>query len=775
MNTTGKSMMDIRIMESNGGALFDEITRTGDSEQIPAEVIAERIRSIPAMDYQAFLYMIQFDLKHDAENATLSKKYDGKNHQYIETSTYNTIATFDTETTKDDTTEAEYMYIWQFCLNGYVCVGRTWREFLDLLKGIKALYNLNASNRMIVWVHNLGFDSALFMPRISETIEKVFSTDRHKPLYIKCSTGFTFRDSLIYSGYSLEKTAEQNVLLPVRKLAGDIDYTEKRNSKTPLTDKEWNYCINDVTALCAYIYEEINRYGDITKLPLTNTGKVREYLREKCLYKRTKKGERVRNTKYSKWIESLTIDGLDEYNDLKAAFSGGYTHASNIHSGITMNEVYSMDFSSSYPGVMVEYKYPSSSGMKVRYRNLAEYQEERQRGYWHIIALELWDVKDTPFPYEHYISAYKCVNYVRESDGFKLDNGRVISADHIRIICTDEDFDTISETYSFTKMRIAYAWRYHTDYIPKPIIEGLLEFYGNKTKLKGIPEKKTEYQHNKGMNNSIYGMMVQDPLSATVIYDTAENEYEFEDLDGADSIEAYNKSKRRFTFYPVGVAITSHARRNLWQSGIEKLGPDYIYADTDSVKYINPERHAKDFEDMNAHIKEMITETLTHYNLDPELAEPETIEGIKKPLGAWDYDGHYEKFKTIGAKRYMYIEKGKLHITIAGVNKKTGAEYLNKQTDPFEAFRFGLVIPKEYSGKTVIKYGSEPKTATITDKYGNTEEMHEQAQIYLTNSEYQMDSPEEYKKIISRNILLAGSAQGVDIARKIQSLKASTL
>ena len=67
---------------------------------------------------------------------------------------------------------------------------------------------------------------------------------------------------------------------------------------------------------------------------------------------------------------------------------------------------------------------------------------------------------------------------------------------------------------------------------------------------------------------------------------------------------------------------------------------------------------------------------MNHYGIPLELASPKTIKGIEKPLGVWDYEGNYSRFKTLGAKRYMYEIDNDIHITVAGVSKKSGSEYL---------------------------------------------------------------------------------------------------
>ena len=83
----------------------------------------------------------------------------------------------------------------------------------------------------------------------------------------------------------------------------------------------------------------------------------------------------------------------------------------------------------------------------------------------------------------------------------------------------------------------------------------------------------------------------------------------------------------------------------------EELEEDYIYADTDSVKITNAEKYQKYFNDYNKNIMDKIKLCLDTRKLNIELAIPKTIKGIEKPLGVWDFDGHYEKFKTLGAKR----------------------------------------------------------------------------------------------------------------------------
>ena len=59
--------------------------------------------------------------------------------------------------------------------------------------------------------------------------------------------------------------------------------------QTPLTDIEWKYVEHDILAIIYYIDEQIDYYGSIAKIPLTNTGRVRQYVRGKCFNEVTAK------------------------------------------------------------------------------------------------------------------------------------------------------------------------------------------------------------------------------------------------------------------------------------------------------------------------------------------------------------------------------------------------------------------------------------------------------------------------------------------------------
>lgn len=169
----------------------------------------------------------------------------------------------------------------------------------------------------------------------------------------------------------------------------------------------------------------------------------------------------------------------------------------------------------------------------------------------------------------------------------------------------------------------------------------------------------------------------------------------------------HNKSKNRFLYYAWGVWVTAYARFNLW-TGILAIGDDYVYSDTDSIKFLNPDNHQDYIEMYNQKLSEKQSKVIEHYNLNPELFKPKTIEGIEKPIGVWDFEGLYSRFKTLGAKRYLSEHEDELEITIAGLSKKNGLNYmLNKSgsnTGVFRMFNNSLFIPKTDTGKNTHTY-----------------------------------------------------------------------
>lgn len=622
------------------------------------------------------------------------------------------------------------MYAWAFGINGECIRGRTWDEFVNDMNIISAYYKLHSKKRLIVYVHNLAYEFQWFQHYFEW--EKVFALDNRKPVYAITTIGIEFRCSYLLSGYSLAVLADNLTKYKVSKLVGDLDYQLIRHSKTPLTEKEWRYILNDVLVVMAHIQEEIERLGSITKLPLTKTGYVRELCRNNCL----KNGSNRWN--YASMIHSLTLTP-EQYAILKRGYMGGFTHANILYVDRIMSNVHSFDFTSSYPAVMVSEKFPMSKPFRYKPKDAKDFIEHL-RAFCCVFDVEFVNIRAS-VQYENYISFSKC-QYIQ---GQLLNNGRVIEAEKLTITLTEQDFFIIKDLYVWDSMNISKFYYMYKDYLPKEMVLTILELYKNKTELKDVPEKIVEYLVSKGMINAVYGMCVTDVCRDEYTYSGC---WSVEKADVNAQIDKYNNDRNRFLYYAWGVWVTAYARRNLF-SGIIEFKTDYIYSDTDSIKVINIENHTEYIENYNKTVTEKIYKCLDRYGIDRSYSTPKTIKGIEKPLGVWDYEGMYSKFKTLGAKRYMIEKNGKIEITIAGVNKKAGIKYLKhiyKTNDAiFEAFKEDMVFPAEYDKDGIIENGSGKLCHTyidyeingeIADYLGNVEEYREYSAVHMENTEY---------------------------------------
>lgn len=653
------------------------------------------------------------------------------------------IISFDIETTSTyyNNEKFAFMYIWQLCFlnhktqEKYTCYGRKWEELRQVLNIIKAI---KPTNYFIIWVHNLSYEFQFMRKELSE-VWQVFAGGQRKP-YRANFDNFIFRDSLVLSGMSLAKTAENLTSHKIEKLQGDLDYSLIRHCNTPLTEKELLYCEYDVIIVCYYISEQIDLYGSMAKIPLTNTGRVRQFVRNNCYYTDTnhKKSSRGKYNRYRALINSLLLD-VDFYNYCRSAFSGGYTHANASYTGLEVNNVSSIDFTSSYPTVMVSEKYPMSTPTIIKVGSYEEYKQLDRENHCYIFMVSFNNLVSKVM-YDNYLSENKTL----QKKDCSVNNGRIFSAKQATFIITDVDMDIIEKCYTWDNIVIGKIYSMYKTYLPKSIIESIIELYEKKTVLKGIEGKEQEYLLSKGMLNSIYGMCVTSIVRDNYDYNLDWLETKGEPL---EQIEKYNKDKKRFLYYPWGVYVTAYARRNLWK-GILEFGDDYIYSDTDSIKCINFDKHKNYIDKYNEEITKKIKSVLEYNGMCYNI--PKTKKGIKKPLGVWDFEGTYTKFKTLGAKRYIYLEGDELHITIAGLGKKAGAEYITKQKNPFEFFNNEMFIPAEHTGKMTHTYIDDCLECDIVDYLGNEEHIESKTGIHLEKCEFTLNQSEQYKNFLEK-------------------------
>ena len=648
---------------------------------------------------------------------------------------YNKACAFDIETTSTviNGTKCAFMYIWMLGIDGYCIIGRTWDEFSWCINKICEFCGLQEDVLLPIYVHNLSYEMQFIKDRF--TWSYILALDERKPIYCRASCGIEFRCSYRLSGYSLAKVGENLRKYKVQKMVGDLDYEKVRHSQTPLSDDELGYCVHDVLVVMAYIQECIEQEGSINNIPSTKTGYVRRYVKRECIGT-----SKHRNHRYRNMIRYLTLEP-EEYLQLRECFQGGFTHASPIFSNKLVQDVDSYDFTSSYPAVMLSEEFPMSTSELIEIKSQEEF-EYNLENYCCMFTATFYNIESKEL-FEDYISRSHCIDV---GDNIQNNNGRVVKADMLTITITEQDFMIIKRMYSWDKMEIDEFRRYKKGYLPTEFVEAIIKLYEDKTKLKDVKGKEAEYMMAKSNLNSLYGMTVTDIIRDDVYY--SDGEWQTESPDLASAIKRYNNSMSRFMFYPWGVWVTAYARVNLW-TGIISAGNDYVYSDTDSLKMVNGSEHSEYIEQYNEMITDKIQDAMEYHHIDFERTKPKTIEGKEKPIGVWDYEGHYSRFKTLGAKRYMLEENGKLRITVAGLGKKVALDYiLSQDIDAFDFFSNNMYIPKGYAGKMIHTYIDMPSHGIVKDYLGNYGEFNELSSLYMEPADYSLSIGREYAKFL---------------------------
>lgn len=330
-----------------------------------------------------------------------------------------------------------------------------------------------------------------------------------------------------------------------------------------------------------------------------------------------------------------------------------------------------------------------------------------------------------------YLSKDKCYNIING----RFYNGRILSADSLTCCITEVDYMIIKETYSFDFTLIQW-YKATKGKLPQCIIDFIIEQYRLKTELKGLTGdlNETLYMKSKNRLNGIYGLFATAPIREEIVYNKEDRDFHYKETD--DIEELFETAKRGYWLpYQFGIYTCALARLELFK-GIKNVSQkkgkhftDFVYCDTDSVKYIG----SVDWSKYNAE-KIRLSKESGAYATD--------AKGKTHYMGVFESEGTYERFKSCGAKKYAYEHNGKLSVTIAGVEKKRGAAEL-KAAGGLEALEDGFVFRE--AGGLCAKYNDIPEVSEITiDGY----RVPITANLYLCNSEYTLGDMEIYKRIL---------------------------
>lgn len=414
----------------------------------------------------------------------------GKRRHYMALTT-----AFDIETTVIDEINQAVMYIWQWQFGeDYTVIGRTWEEFTDLMNRIVKV--LPEERWLVVYVHNLSYEFAYLSGIYNFTEEEVFAISPRKILKCDMYGRFEFRCSYKLTNMSLNQfTKKMNV--KHQKLSGDeFDYSVKRFPWSVLSDRELEYCTNDVLGLVEAVNAQMARDSDtLQTIPLTSTGYVRRDA------KRAMKDGSVHHN----FVGSI-LPNYEQFKALREAFRGGNTHANRYYAGDIIENVHSADESSAYPYVLANCEFPMSQFIPIAKSDLnnshiARYMKVRHKALLLRIAVKNIRLRD-PFWGCPYISKSKCRKIVKSVD--TEDNGRILSAEYLEMTITDIDLRIILDEYEADKVKYIQGWYASYKRLPRALVVQVIKYYTDKTELKGVVGQEVYYDKAKALLNALY-------------------------------------------------------------------------------------------------------------------------------------------------------------------------------------------------------------------------------------------------------------------------------
>ena len=693
-----------------------------------------------------------------------------------------------------------YMYKWQFGIGNTIIHGRTWDQFITLMNAIKDVnQKMDYISTYRVFDANLGFEFQFMAPRFEADgwNISIFAREQRNPItamFEKDGFFIIFQDALQISNCSLSKLAK-NYDLPSTKKDGDLDYSKPRNSKTPLTAEEMEYCSYDCRVLNDfYRWIYVNYVDNGLPFPLTSTGLVRHdtkslfnSLEMSTVTKGKKRYKKESNFRKSV-LPRLFPETYTEYRDLvEMCYSGGFTHANAALAGTLLENVNGGDFTSSYPYTIMFQKFPMSQFIADVAADFDTIRNNNKKGIATIFKARFRGFYTTTT--HSTVSISKCYEYVENGKDLDrtqkqinaiVDNGRVVYADVITLYLTDIDLiENLDRFYSWNDVEIFEVKTARYGYLPDYVREACALFYSKKNQLKkaGLSET-TAYILAKAFVNSIYGMMVQKLATGEIVYKEGLWEKVVDTIEGGSAelntevayqrqiFDAKSGKLKLFLSPYWGVYVTSHARGNLFTI-LRQIDKDVIYCDTDSIYYRNPEKWQKVCDDYNAAIYAGNQAAIDDWNNTPGHEEMQLDIDDFRDLGEFDKlnkVGNYSRFITLGAKRYLKEgpkkdkDTGEIKIevesTIAGLPKKALTEYADKLgVDPFEIFTNGMKIP---DCKKCHRYNDKPHFDTVVDEFGNSEDMMEFASVGIYDIDFTMKITDNYMKVM----LTYAEAQG---------------
>ena len=614
------------------------------------------------------------------------------------------------------------MYIWQLSLNNDTIIGRTWSDFIKLIEKLND-YASAREGVILCLIQNLSFEfqfikSLFAWNKNKEGYPDIFAKDDRTILYAKYKN-IEFRDTLALTGMGLARF-KKNYGLSIDKLVGDLDYSLYRHSKTPVTNRELAYCINDVQILSdffyKYLFPEYIRPGK--KIPLTSTGIVRNDIKESFLElpkeERKKLQNRIRNSQPSEAVYKLWRNFL---------FRGGLVHASTIACNYLWEDSFgSYDLKSAHPGQMLAKKFP----WKYNRRDVKKWEEilkaARTGDYGFFGVFKFYNIRCSGY---HSLESKNKI--IEASPDAVYENGRLVFASYIKVCLLELDFFNYEDLYEWERFQVTVLYQAKLEILPDYVRKIICKYFVLKETL---PKDTPEYNGSKRRLNGIFGMFATGLPEHEVVFNMETNEMEM-----SSQAKSYAELTQYLIMLPQwAIQTAAYTRRDIVKS-IKACGFDSLYYDTDSNKIMNYEAHKQWFDEFNKERRDL-NATVNTFEYDKKYFEK---------IGGFELEYIGTRFKVLGAKRYLVEHDGKTQVTVAGMVKGSLEAYCNKNNlDIWEMFDDNLKLPAGDSWKKTTVYYDKAFEDKLTDYTGQTEEISEGSCVAIIDIPFTMSLEEEF-------------------------------
>lgn len=667
----------------------------------------EEVRVYEYKDAETLILSLSEEFKDDI--TAISRGGRNRNRKYY----YNYCCSFDIETSTinsgyygyyhEDGRPLGVPYLFQFNIYGSVIMCRYIEEAADIFKWL-GKYFIGHSNRvLVIFDHNLGYEYGFFKDIWELSYWECFALDIHHPVTLKLKNGLVIRDSYKMCNMSLETLSKDWSKKYIKK-PEIMDYKRIRFPWSDLDEDTLVYSALDVLSLSDGITEYLAAHdtGPWTKSP-TSTSFIRaDY--KKVIGMGVKQRSKEQK-QYFKLLDKCKITP-DIYSMLLRQARGGNTHANRRITGQFIGSpegsgVAHFDITSSYPTQMVCYpEYPVHYWRPLDLdAKIEDIMKLEAHGYCTLFDVVLVEPRLKDGVTVPYLAVSKCRTLKGRSD--YSDNGRYISgAEMLETTIYGIEWPIIAKQYEYSDIVVLRGYYARKGYLPDILRNFILKLYANKTELKGVEGKEVEYSLSKTYVNGVYGMSFTQILRIMCKFDV-QGIYEAEPPDPEKELARFQSSGSYFLCYAWGSMVATLGRVYL-QKMIDACGDDFLYCDTDSVFVKNPEEARKKIAALEADIKEYQRKCglpLTYYD----------IKGKPHELGGIDEEPECS-FMTYGAKKYITVEDGAVHCTIAGVPKKAGSKIIGSPDN----FKLGMVFKGSETNKMCLWYNDD-EGITIRD------------------------------------------------------------